>query len=217
MVEHLLDKIGSVDSVILVVSPCFNLANTTTILSTGHRFHDNVIVVQQACPMGTGDAFRTALGALPENISTVIVLNGDGPAVPIQYIRDLAETERSSSVILARRAHLPFAQAMGKYHVDTRTIEENPETRHPDDLVNTGVYIFRNDDLSADLVDVVAKLPLHEPSRLGGQSEYYLTDLLGLISIEARIVDDRDIAVRFQGINTLEEYKYVDSLLCDGC
>lgn len=205
MVDHLLDKIGTTDPVILVVAPSFN--------SSPANYPDNVIIVHQACPMGTGHAFQTALVALPEKIETVIVLNGDGPAVPVHYIRQLSEkvNKSSSSVILVRRAHLPFAQAMGRYNTAARTIEENPEIRHPDDLINTGVYIFRNDE-SLDLLAAVTRLPLHEPSRLGGQPEYYLTDILDLVHVQPQIINDKNIAVLFQGVNTLEEYEFVESL-----
>ena len=194
MIHHLVDTIGHADPIILVVSPTMDY--------TSYPLESNVRMVHQTIALGTGDAFRVALTAIDnDRVDTIIVLNGDGPAVPIDYIRELSRME-TSCVILVRRNHLPFAHAMGKYHLETRTIEEHPVVRHPDDLVNTGVYILRND---ASLSGVVTNLPLHEPGRPGGRSEYFLTDLLELVHVRPWVLDDKDVAVRLQGINTMEE------------
>ena len=43
----------------------------------------------QEDPRGTGDALRAALGALPDDVSKILVLSGDVPLVEVETLRDL--------------------------------------------------------------------------------------------------------------------------------
>jgi len=196
MVSHILDRIPPGDTIILVTSP----QQQTQIPMT-----PNLHIVQQSTPQGTGDAVRKALQLpLPIHPTTFCVLNADGPKVPVGRIRDWA-VGGGPCVVVTRRRLLPFADAMGKYCPETRRIHERPADRSPSDLVNTGVYIFEN---TKHLHHAMNNLPWHPEKQ-----EFYLTDVLEhLPEICIRIVTDPQEALLFQGINTLEEWRFVETL-----
>lgn len=196
MIWYLLDEIGSEDLIILVVSPSLRVDR--------YEFPPNVRLVQQPIPRGTGDAVRSALPSIPDYIETIYILNGDGPAVPIDTIRQIGP----SSVVVTFRSLLPFAQSMGRYSMETRRIEESPSDPKSHDLINTGVYVLRND---ATLHSALSDLPFHEEK--GTCGEYFLTDILETSEIEPVIIEDPILACRFQGVNNIVEWEYVDTLL----
>lgn len=190
MIWHLFDKIGTDDPIILVISPHLD--------QNKYQFPKNVTCVIQEIPRGTGDAVRIALSTLSFSIQIIYILNGDGPAVPISHIR----TYPLNSVVLAPRSSLPFSQTMGIYCLNTHTILENPQEQHPEDLVNTGVYILENTPF---LHSIIKNLPFHSE-----KGEYFLTDILPDLRLKTFIANGAHL---FQGINTLDEWLHVENLL----
>lgn len=209
MIRHLIDAIHAlspetIPRIVIVVSPDFDRGRAD--------LPDHVECAVQPRPDGTGAALRIALTTLQDSgIDTICVLNGDGPAVPIVWIDRWARggiPPEHSHVLLTYRSFLPHADAMGRYDPDGHRIVENPPEPRPDDLVNTGVYILRN---LSEIVPHVHRLVPHTTSK-GGQ-EFYLTDLVESVPILPWVVDDPRLGVRFQGVNTPEEWETVQSIL----
>ncbi|NPA26197.1 MAG: UDP-N-acetylglucosamine diphosphorylase/glucosamine-1-phosphate N-acetyltransferase [Chloroflexi bacterium] len=164
---------------------------------------DRAHYVYQDPPMGTGDAVRRALEAIPvDQIQTVIVTNGDMP---------LLRAETLQALLQAHRAHLgpitlltvirPESQGFGRVIRDAdgrvlAIVEEahaTPEQRAIREL-NVGVYAFD----ARWLVTNLPRLPLSP------KGEYYLTDTIALavqqgLEVRALPMDDPTEAL---GVNT---------------
>jgi bifunctional UDP-N-acetylglucosamine pyrophosphorylase/glucosamine-1-phosphate N-acetyltransferase len=84
MVDWVLDTAREVgaDPVVVVAAP------------TSAGAFDGVEVAVQEQPLGTGDAVRSARGALEGRAEDVLVLSGDTPLLTPVLLRDLLETHR---------------------------------------------------------------------------------------------------------------------------
>src|SRR5881398_652135 len=69
------------------------------VVSSPHtsNLHDDVEIVVQEEPLGTGDAVRCARAAFGDFDGDVLVLNGDVPALRPETLRALVETHRAEA------------------------------------------------------------------------------------------------------------------------
>ena len=179
---------------------------------------EGVEAVTQERPLGTGDAARSARGALAGFEGDILVMNGDHPLTDPASLRDLA-AERAASAAAA--AVLTFTRTgtigadFGRIVRDAsgaveRIVEVRDTTPAERELteVNSGIYLFRSDLLWP---------ALERLDTANDQGELYLTDAVGLLVADGHAVaghhhDDPTVAL---GINTRADLAAAAALLRD--
>jgi bifunctional UDP-N-acetylglucosamine pyrophosphorylase/glucosamine-1-phosphate N-acetyltransferase len=194
---------AGVDRVVVVASP-----DTSAL-------YDGVEVAVQKEPLGTGDAVKSARPAL-DGAATVLVLNGDVPALRRETLDALVATHRAAGAAGTVLSFEPEdARAYGRIVRDgdgrlARIVEAGDAT--PEELalreVNSGIYAFRGECLWPALDRL-------EPQN--AQGELYVTDTLGVL-----VADGEPCAVQVaadpfevEGINTRAELAEVAAALRD--
>ena len=185
--------------------------------STQDRFEGRgVAVAVQETPLGTGDAVRSARGALEGFAGDVLVLNGDVPALTADTVRALVATHRDASAAATVLSFEPAdTRAYGRVVRDgdgrlDRIVEARDAT--PEELavreVNSGIYVFRADKLWPAL----ERLEPHN-----AQGELYVTDTLGLLVAggETCAVQVAGDPIEAEGINTRAELAAAAAVLRD--
>src|SRR5215218_8751452 len=139
--------------------------------------------------LGTGDAVRVALSAIPEGQEGVLlVVNGDGPLISDRTLGELVERHRSAGVgatVLVAEPDDP--SGLGRVVEDAgvvRIVEEKDATEGERgiELVNLGLYAFRIPEIRG----AVGGLSTENKS-----GELYLTDVLETIGRRSRAVTYR--------------------------
>ncbi len=160
------------------------------------RLADDVEIVVQPQPNGTGGAVRAAAGALERDVD-VIVLSGDVPLVSAQALSDLLSAHaRSGAAATLASTVLDDPAGYGRVvRAPDGSLERVVETKEPGDAtpeelaigeVNTGIYVFDG----GALLDVLERL---RPDN--AQGELYLPDALALLRdggarVDVQLVDD---------------------------
>ncbi|HTR01945.1 MAG TPA: NTP transferase domain-containing protein [Thermoanaerobaculia bacterium] len=177
---------------------------------------DGLEVAVQERPLGTGDAVRSARGALDGNAATVVVLNGDVPALTAATVRALLDTHAAAGAagtVLSFEPDDP--RRYGRIVRDgsgglARVVEAGDASA--DELalreVNSGIYVFRGDKLWPALERL-------EPHNV--QGELYVTDTLGILvadgdTVAVHLADD---PFEVEGINTRVELAAAAAALRD--
>jgi bifunctional UDP-N-acetylglucosamine pyrophosphorylase/glucosamine-1-phosphate N-acetyltransferase len=170
--------------------------------------------VVQPRPDGTGGAIRSALDAVRDS-ETVVVLNGDHPLITAQLITELVEVHRrnaaAATVVTVDRDD---PDSLGRVlRGSDGQFERIVETKHPEGVppdvlaiheVNTNTFAF-NADALADAIDRVGN------DNVAG--EYYIGDALAVLRergllVLAHKVDDVSINI---GVNTRAELAVVSA------
>jgi len=177
---------------------------------------DGLEVAVQEQPLGTGDAVRSARDALDGGAATVLVLNGDVPALTAATVRALLDTHAAAGAagtVLSFEPDDP--RRYGRIVRDgngglARIVEAGDASE--DELalgeVNSGIYVFRADKLWPAL----ERLEAHNV-----QGELYVTDTLGILvadgdTVAVHIADD---PFEVEGINTRVELAAAAAALRD--
>jgi bifunctional UDP-N-acetylglucosamine pyrophosphorylase / glucosamine-1-phosphate N-acetyltransferase len=197
-------RAAGIDSVVVVASP------------DSAALFDGVEVAVQHEALGTGDAVRTARGALGDTVGDVVVLNGDVPGLTADGVRALVEAHRREAAAGTVLAFEPDdLRAYGRIVRDAdgrlaRIVEAADAS--PAELavreVNSGIYVFRSDKLWPAL----DRLEPHN-----AQGELYVTDTLGLLVADGDpvAVHTAETAWEVEGINTRAELAFVAAKLRD--
>ena len=144
------------------------------------------LTVRQEPQLGTADAVRVGLAAIPGDVAQVIVTMGDAPLLPAELFTALSEARgQSGAAIALLAAHLPDPTGYGRIVRDARgdcraIVEEadaDEATRRIDE-VNAGTYCFDAEWLRASI----------ERVGLSAKGERYLTDLVSMAVGEGRRV-----------------------------
>lgn len=169
-------------------------------------------VVQQP-QLGTGHAVMQAEPLLRRQQGTVLVTYGDTPLLRPQTLRNLVEHHtREGAAATVLSAHLDNPTGYGRIVRDPkgafRAIVEEKDAGPIERAIreiNTGTYCFR----VPDLLEALAQL---RPDN--AQSEYYLTDTLGILARE-RLVLAAPLAqgAEWQGINSRAELARAETVL----
>jgi bifunctional UDP-N-acetylglucosamine pyrophosphorylase/glucosamine-1-phosphate N-acetyltransferase len=195
---------AGVERLIVVASP-----------QTADLLEDVEVVVQEE-PLGTGDAVRRAHAALADFDGDVLVLNGDVPALRPETIRTLVETHRSAGAAATVLSFEPAdAGAYGRIVRDgdgrlAKIVEAADASA--DELalgeVNSGIYVFRAEKLWPAL----ERLDAHN-----AQGELYVTDTLGLLVSDGQpcAVQLADDPFEAEGVNTRAELALAAASLRD--
>jgi bifunctional UDP-N-acetylglucosamine pyrophosphorylase/glucosamine-1-phosphate N-acetyltransferase len=183
--------------------------------STASEFPD-VEVAIQAEPLGTGDAVRSARGALEGHVDDVLVLSGDTPLLRPGLLRDLVSAHRRDGAVATVLSFEPDdPRSYGRVLRDGRgglaeIVEAGDAT--PEQLevreVNSSIYVFR----AARLWEVLDRLTPHNV-----QGELYLTDSVGLLVADGdRVaVHKGGDPVETEGVNTRVELAEAAATLRD--
>lgn len=136
---------------------------------------------EQREQLGTGHAVMQAEPLLEAFAGTVMVLCGDTPLLTAALLRKLYEAHRSAgAAATVLTARMPDATGYGRIiraadgRVD-RIVEQKDATAEElaVDEVNSGIYCFERQSLFAALAETDCK---------NAQGEFYLTDVLGILS-----------------------------------
>ena len=163
-------------------------------------------------PRGTADAARIGLAALETDPDVVLVVPGDTPLIESDTFFRLLEAHRSfgaAATVLTSVVHDPTGY--GRVVRDGDWIERIVEDRDATGAVrriheiNGGVYVFDAETLS----DVLAKVDCEN-----SQSEYYLTDVMGMLWSAGRSVGAvQTNADEVSGVNNRSQLAYVSGLI----
>src|SRR5829696_9342776 len=192
-VLHTLCGIPMVNYVIGATRP---LLPEETFVVVGHQadlveavLPEDATALLQEQQLGTGDAVRVALSAIPEGQEGVLlVVNGDGPLISDRTLGELVERHRSAGVgatVLVAEPDDP--SGLGRVVEDAgvvRIVEEKDATEAERNirLVNLGLYAFR----LSEIREAVGGLSAENKS-----GELYLTDVLETIGKRSRAVTYR--------------------------
>ena len=158
--------------------------------------------VEQEVPRGTGDAVRSALTVLPDDVDEVLVLNGDVPLMRAELLSALLEARRLDQAAVALVA-VDAIDPTGLGRVVRneggtveRIVEEKDATDEERGIseINAGLYAVDAAWLRRRIGDLA-------PSIVSG--EFYVTDLVALARADGRLVAALDVEDdgRLTGIN----------------
>ncbi|MBW3625224.1 MAG: bifunctional UDP-N-acetylglucosamine diphosphorylase/glucosamine-1-phosphate N-acetyltransferase GlmU [Armatimonadetes bacterium] len=204
-----------------IIDACFDAGIEEVVVVVGHQadlvretLGDRVRYALQEEQKGTGHALMCARESLPEGCRCLFVMPGDAPLVTGEHLRPILEEHtsqgRTATVVTAE---LPDAGEYGRIVRDgshVRIHEAKNRNAPPDVLAikefNTAVYAF-DPNLVWDALDRVGN---DNP-----QGEYFLTDVIGLLSKEtervaAHLSPDTPV---WLGINNREELSEAGQLL----
>ncbi|HET7043879.1 MAG TPA: bifunctional UDP-N-acetylglucosamine diphosphorylase/glucosamine-1-phosphate N-acetyltransferase GlmU [Gaiellaceae bacterium] len=176
--------------------------------------YEDVRVVVQEEPRGTGDAVRCARGELSDRAGEVLVLSGDTPLLTADLLRALLETHRAQGAAATVLSFEPadvrsYGRVVRGDDGRVRAIVEASDASPEELLVrecNSSIYVFRSDKLWPAL----DRLEPHN-----AQGELYLTDAV------RHLVEDGDTVAAHlaadpgetEGVNTRAELAAATALL----
>jgi bifunctional UDP-N-acetylglucosamine pyrophosphorylase/glucosamine-1-phosphate N-acetyltransferase len=152
----------------------------------GDSFDTDIELVRQVVPKGTGDAMKVALTALPDPIehdedADVVVVPADAPLITTGTLAALVRRHRSgqaaATMVVARLADpTGYGRVVRNRHGKIeRVVEERdaaPEMLATDEVC-TSIYAFKLASIGPALRRI---------SPRNAQGEYYLTDVIGVLS-----------------------------------
>jgi bifunctional UDP-N-acetylglucosamine pyrophosphorylase/glucosamine-1-phosphate N-acetyltransferase len=152
--------------------------------------------------LGTGDAVRAGLTAVPELDGAIVVSSGDVPLLRAETLQELlAEHQSSGNAVTVLTARVPDPTGYGRIlpgedgsvagiveHKDA-----SPEQRQIDEI-NAGIYAFD----AATLRDGLSRITTNN-----AQGELYLTDVLAIARSDGKRVGAyvTDDAMQTEGVN----------------
>ncbi len=170
----------------------------------------DVLFAWQEALLGTGDAVKSALPVLPDDVTDVLILCGDVPMIQPNTLADLIGFHRQKKnqlSLLAVRVDNPTGY--GRVVLDDADQlvcirEETDATpcERKNNLINSGIYCIKKEFL----MSAIDQIDSHN-----AQQEYYLTDLVKI----AVVMGERagcllgNTAREIMGVNTLEDLQMV--------
>jgi bifunctional UDP-N-acetylglucosamine pyrophosphorylase / glucosamine-1-phosphate N-acetyltransferase len=145
---------------------------------------DRCRYVLQEGQLGTGDAARVGLAALPATTNRVLLVHGDEPLISAQSYREMLDVQkRTGAPIVLLTARADDTRGLGRVIRDAsgvpvalvQEIDLRQEQRSLNE-VNLGAYVFDAEFLRRSL----QRLEPHPP-----KGEYYLTDVIALAAQRA--------------------------------
>jgi bifunctional UDP-N-acetylglucosamine pyrophosphorylase / glucosamine-1-phosphate N-acetyltransferase len=197
------------DRMLVVVPPCVEAIR--------ERLPAGVEPVTQERPLGTGDAVKSARGALEGFDGDVLVLYADHPLTDpasLQALRATHADAGAAATVLTFERTPAIGVDFGRVVRGDDGIERIVEVRDASDAeralteVNSGIYVFRSGDLWPALEGLDAA---------NDQGELYLTDAVGALVAAGRpVVGHRHPdATAALGINTRADLAEAAALLRD--
>jgi len=216
MVLHVIDTIRRVcdGGIYIVVGYMAEQVVEAVEQDTSRPVDGAVEFVYQHEQLGTGHAVLQCKNALKDFDGTVVVLNGDVPGLRAETIEEFAgyhDAEKAAATVLTAKVRNPKGYGRivrGEDKALMKIVEEKDasEAEKKIDEINSGLFCFDKSELFG---------ALSSTDRDNAQNEYYLTDVIGVLSqqgkrVRAFCVDD---AREVSGVNTVEELEAVRRFL----
>lgn len=161
-----------------------------------------VSFILQKQQLGTAHAVMQAKNELKDKSGTLLVLNGDVPLISPSTLKELISQHQSSKAVATLlTAHMEDFSGYGRILRDAKgqikgIIEEKDATSSQLEIkeVNSGIYCFKIEET----------LPfLDKIECFNKQGEYYLTDLIALLSNENKSIQSSSAlnSIEVMGIN----------------
>lgn len=203
-----------------VLDTCLELKVTQKIVVVGHQ-RDQVemmvapwlpVCVLQDRQLGTGHAVLVTEKNVTGDL--VLVLCGDCPMTPASLLAELiAKHLASGAACTGVAARMADPNGYGRMVTDAQgRLQKIVEQKDADDatkkidLINSGIYVFDRRELFRCL---------HQVKPNNAQGEYYLTDVVGMLAREGKIVEliiTSDVA-SVLGVNTPADLAMAEKLL----
>lgn len=203
-----------------VLDTCLELKVTQKIVVVGHQ-RDQVemmvapwlpVCVLQDRQLGTGHAVLVTEKNVTGDL--VLVLCGDCPMTPAILLAELiAKHLASGAACTGVAARMADPNGYGRMVTDAQgRLQKIVEQKDADDatkkidLINSGIYVFDRRELFRCL---------HQVKPNNAQGEYYLTDVVGMLAREGKIVEliiTSDVA-SVLGVNTPADLAMAEKLL----
>jgi len=197
-----------------------NLSPIFVILSKNYKelFIDlpqDIVLVEQKVPLGTGDAVRTVFDYIEDDNSDILVLPGDAPLITPNSVKLLIEKhreEKNTCTFLTAILDNPtgYGRIIRKKGFPYKIVEEIDTTPKEREIkeVNTGIYIFKTSVLKEVILDI-------KPDNMKG--EYYITDCIEILVARKERVNAHTLEEpeEMLGINTREDYERVFKVMRD--
>ena len=174
----------------------------------------DVTFVTQEKQLGTGHALLQAKEALRDFVGDVLVLNGDGPLIKTETLRDLVALQRGrrGMTLVTCKVGDPtglgriLRNAAGRVFKIVEEKDASPDEKHISE-VNPGLYIF-----DATVFDKASGL-LND----NAAGEYYITDLPHLYLSAGDDVNTLSVADETEvlGVNDRRHLAQIDKILRD--
>jgi len=171
---------------------------------------DDVSFVRQPEPNGTGNAIKCSLDYI-ENEANILILNGDMPLIKSKTLSKFISSHENSIMISKLEDPQHYGRIIIKENKFVGILEYKDcnEEERKIDLVNVGIYYFKGS---------ILKTYIHRITNENSQKEYYLTDLIKLLTPVYEVVPyliDQDLNYQILGINTKEELDTLEKLYGD--
>ncbi|GAA4757601.1 bifunctional UDP-N-acetylglucosamine diphosphorylase/glucosamine-1-phosphate N-acetyltransferase GlmU [Gordonia alkaliphila] len=153
-----------------------------------------VAVALQDQPLGTGDAARAGLSALPDDFTgTVLVTVADAPLLDAETLHDLVATHTAAPAAAVTLTSFTVADPTGYGRIERTDGDVTAIVEHKDaspaqleiDEVNAGIYAFDAE---------VLRMALRGLSTDNAQGEFYLTDVVKVARDAGRVVRSHIVA-----------------------
>jgi len=172
---------------------------------------DNLLFIQQASPLGTGDAIKSCLPSYNKE-DKVLILNGDMPLINKEILEKFIDASPYDMNILVARFPNPSGYGRILYNEKKEFIEIveekdcSPEQKKID-IINSGLYY-----INAELL--MKYIPMIE--NRNSQKEYYLTDIVKIVKHTEQININTFLICQdenkfISGVNTLDELKMLEN------
>jgi len=222
-IAKVLHKIAKKSMILHVVERALEIAPTNVYIVVGHQAEQvkdevtklyQVKFAYQKQLLGTGDAVRSVIPELDQEIKDVLVLCGDVPLIKGKTLRKIVETHKRSHsgiTVLATEVHAPkgYGRIVLDHNNHLLCIREEADASMAEKQikkVNTGIYCFDKGLLISALAEI---------SPENSQGEYYLTDVIEIAQkknqkISVVTTEDSNQVI---GVNTLEELDRAEGLM----
>jgi len=188
-----LHRVGGRSLLEWVLAAAAPLEAEETVVVVGHGadavavvLPSNAMTVVQEPQLGTGDAARVGLGACSDAVDTVLIIPGDMPLLAVDTLAAVVDAHRdkgAAATVLTVKMDDPtgYGRVERRWDQVTAIVEQRDadERQQAIDEVNTSVYAFD----AALLSDALGRLGSDN-----SQGEYYLTDVIGILSGQSRPV-----------------------------
>ena len=174
---------------------------------------DNIEFVDQKNPMGTGHAIQCCIDNL-KNFKNyrVLILSGDVPLVSNETIQNVVKNMDLCKIITT---YTDDPKGLGRIITNNSKLVKIIEDKDCTDderkieLVNTGIYAFKSEMLCK-------YLPMLNNNN-NKQNEYYLTDVIELISVNEHTdidmyIIDKNKQYEIIGVNTKEQLDNLNNI-----
>lgn len=206
MIQYVIDAVKTLKPAKTIVVIGNGAEEVKERLDDGH-----LTFVLQENLLGTGDALSIAKKELLKG--TVLVLNGDGPLITVKTLRGLLAKHKRNKNMLSFLSFIDESMSgYGRiFRDDSCRVAEIVEDKHATSSeknrfneLNGGVYVMETKAL-----EYLSKIKKNSTS-----GEYYLTDIIGIISKSGKSLEAYNCpSEEIRGVNSREELYEISNIL----